>query len=366
MMLRRVLVGSPFKAGEKDEYVLAHWEHSQNSSHNHIVAIQLSSNDEFWLWWVMLGVISIFVITVVFIVRQRCCKNENERIYNVDDRIPLSKVVDSRLSPQGIRLYQSDSSGLSKYGSGDRREEEERVHLISGPIEIENGHGNNGSMNSASGRNAMISSADQGQKSRQRPNNTSRSSSSSYTNSTNGRKTAVTYFSAHHLKDGNDTSLNHAFASVMSAGLVVLLHTSNGPRPINMSMIGDEVRWQAAKQPNGSKVKRYKLNLLDVMFVEVGTQAGHFQDIDSGHNNQKQTKSSPTSRSGTRANNGGVNNDINYHGDDNVVDNSYVEPDHVCFALVTQKTSLFLEAATKIDRDCLVRGFQLRLEGLRN
>ena len=346
-MLRRVLVAAPFKAGEKDEYVIAHWEHSQNSSHNHIVAIQLSSNDEFWLWWLMLGFISVIVITVLFIIRQRCWKNENESIY-VDDRIPLSKVVDSRLSPQGIRLYQSDPNGLSKYGSGDRREEEERVHLISGPIEIENGHGNGGgSMNSTSSRNAMIASADQGQKSRQRPNNTSRSS---FTNSTNGRKTAVTYFSAHHLKDGNDTSLNHAFASVMSAGLVVLLHTSNGPRPINMSMIGDEVRWQAAKQPNGSKVKRYKLNLLDVMFVEVGTQAGHFQDIDSGHTNNKQTRSSSQ----------------NYHGDDNAVDNSYVEPDHVCFALVTQKTSLFLEAATKVDRDCLVRGFQLRLEGLRN
>ena len=361
-MLRKVLA-SPFKAGEKDEYVLAHWEHSQNSSHNHIVAIQLSSNDEFWLWWLMLGIISVIVITVLFIVRQRCCKNEHERIY-VDDRIPLSKVVDSRLSPQGIRLYQTDSNGLSKYGSGDRREEEERVHLISGPIEIENGHGNNGSMISTNSRNPMpmiASVADQGQKSRQRPNNTSRSSS--YTNSTNGRKTAVTYFSAHHLKDGNDTSLNHAFASVMSAGLVVLLHTSNGPRPINMSMIGDEVRWQAAKQPNGSKVKRYKLNLLDVMFVEVGTQAGHFQDIDAGHSNSKPTRSSSASRSSIRANGGG---EMNYHGDDNNIDNSYVEPDHLCFALVTQKTSLFLEAATKVDRDCLVRGFQLRLEGLRN
>jgi hypothetical protein len=41
------------------------------------------------------------------------------------------------------------------------------------------------------------------------------------------------------------------------------------------------------------------------------------------------------------------------------------DPDTLCFALVTQKTSLYLQAATRVDRDCLVRGFQLRLEGLR-
>jgi hypothetical protein len=41
-----------------------------------------------------------------------------------------------------------------------------------------------------------------------------------------------------------------------------------------------QVRWQAAKQPAGAKIKRYKLNLIDVMFVEVGKQVGHFQDVE--------------------------------------------------------------------------------------
>jgi hypothetical protein len=215
---------------------------------------------------------------------------------------------------------------MSKYGSSDRHEEEERVNLISGPIEIENGQISNG-------RNLVV---EQGQKA---PRSKSSSSSRSPFSTSSGRKTAVTYFSAHHLKDGNDTSLNHAFASVMSAGLVLSLHTSNGPRPINMSMIGDEVRWQAAKQPNGSKVKRYKLNLLDVMFVDVGKQSGHFQDVEAAKRSPQPTRSS---------------------------DEGETDSDSSCFALVTQKTSLYLEAATKVDRDCLVRGFQLRLEGLRS
>lgn len=309
-----------FKSGEKDEWVIAHWDHHGNSSHNHMIAIALNGTDESVLFWVMVGLISAVVVVVLYFLRQRCSRN-GENGFFAEDRLPISKVVESRSSGSGFRIYQTD-----KYGSNDRHEDEERVNLISGPIEIENGH-------SSTGRNLVV---EQGQKARSKSSSSSRSSFSS----ASGRKTAVTYFSAHHLKDGNDTSLNHAFASVMSAGLVLSLHTSNGPRPINMSMIGDEVRWQAAKQPNGSKVKRYKLNLLDVMFVDVGKQSGHFQDVEAA------TKRSPQPTRNS--------------------DDGEVDADSLCFALVTQKTSLYLEAATKVDRDCLVRGFQLRLEGLRS
>ena len=313
-----------FKSGEKDEWVIAHWDHNGNSSHNHIVAIALTGKDESCVLWGLVGLISVVVIMVLYFLRQRCARNA-ENGYFAEDRLPISKVVESRSSGSGFRIYQTDI--MSKYGSSDRHEEEERANLISGPIEIENGQNSNG-------RNLVV---EQEKKSRSK---TSSSSRSPFSGTSNGRKTAVTYFSAHHLKDGNDTSLNHAFASVMSAGLVLSLHTSNGPRPINMSMIGDEVRWQAAKQPNGSKVKRYKLNLLDVMFVDVGKQSGHFQDVEAAAK-----RSSQPIRNG---------------------DDGEVDSDTLCFALVTQKTSLYLEAATKVDRDCLVRGFQLRLEGLRS
>jgi hypothetical protein len=149
------------------------------------------------------------------------------------------------------------------------------------------------------------------------------------------------YFRGNCLKDGNDTMLMLAFTSVVSMGIVIVLHTTQGPRHVVLTMVGDEVRWQSVKQTN-NKIKRYKLNLEDVMFVEIGKQLGHFQNLEE--------------RSAIDCDSGNIC-------DDHDIATQF---DHLCFSLVTKKSSLHLEAASKLDRDSLVRGFQLRLESTRS
>ena len=147
------------------------------------------------------------------------------------------------------------------------------------------------------------------------------------------------YFNESNVRDGNDTMLMLAFTSVMSIGIFLNLHTTYGARTVCVTMVGDNVRWQAVKQTS-SKVKRYKLNLVDVTSVESGKQSGHQDVFESVLLDERSIRSTPQEES--------------------------VKFDDLCFSLVTQKTSLYLEAASKLDRDSLVRGFQLRLESLRN
>jgi hypothetical protein len=149
------------------------------------------------------------------------------------------------------------------------------------------------------------------------------------------------YFRGNCLKDGNDTMLMLAFTSVVSMGILIVLHTTQGPRHVLLTMVGDEVRWQSIKQTN-NKIKRYKLNLEDVMFVEIGKQLGHFQNVEEGS---------------------ALDCDSGILCDDHDTSTQF---DHLCFSLVTKKSSLHLEAASKLDRDSLVRGFQLRLESTRS
>jgi hypothetical protein len=149
------------------------------------------------------------------------------------------------------------------------------------------------------------------------------------------------YFRGVNCADGNDTMLMLAFTSVMAIGIFLNLHTTYGSRAVCITMVGDEIRWQAVKQ-NTSKVKRYKLHLSDVMSVEIGRQPGHLQVQEKDVGKWE----------------GGSSKPIN--------DTRDLDYDDLCFSLVTQKTSLYLEAASKLDRDSLIRGFQLRLESLRN
>lgn len=149
------------------------------------------------------------------------------------------------------------------------------------------------------------------------------------------------YFRGVNCVDGNDTMLMLAFTSVMAIGIFLNLHTTYGSRTVCITMVGDEIRWQAVKQ-NSSKVKRYKLNLADVMSVEVGRQPGHLQAQEKDVGKWE----------------GGASKPMN--------DSRDLEYDDLCFSLVTQKTSLYLEAASKLDRNSLIRGFQLRLESLRS
>jgi hypothetical protein len=128
------------------------------------------------------------------------------------------------------------------------------------------------------------------------------------------------YFRASDLGGGseNDAALFPRFQSILSTGIVTNLHTTKGPKPVVLSMVGNEVRWQAVKTAQ----KRYKLNLRDVISVEIGKQTSNFVK-------------------------------------------SRIADDDLCFSLVTQKTTLDLEANNKIERDSLVRGFQIALDSLR-
>ena len=157
-----------FKAGEKDEYVLAHWEHTGNGNsslaHNHIVAIALTGRDEAIMMWVLGGVIVAVVgIMGYFLYRRWFGAQPWGGAAIANDRLPISKVVESRLSGSGYRVYGAqDVPPLpSKYGSAgalrshDEEEDDERVHLISGPIEIENGHALVSSHSSSSNGNGI-------------------------------------------------------------------------------------------------------------------------------------------------------------------------------------------------------------------
>lgn len=129
----------------------------------------------------------------------------------------------------------------------------------------------------------------------------------------------VNRFMFQRLEDvaGHDKALLSIISAILHAGLIVSLHTTKGPKPIILSLIGDEVRWRAVK----SAKKRYKLHLKDVIRVEAGKVTANFQ------------KSRDADES-------------------------------LCFSLVTQKTTLDLEAKTKLERDSLVKGFQLKMKDL--
>ena len=131
------------------------------------------------------------------------------------------------------------------------------------------------------------------------------------------------------------------FTLLMSEGIVLKLHTTYGPRTVSIKIVDDDVRWQAVHQST-SKVKRYKLHLSDVISVESGKQEGHLQTLETITSNEDQDKF------GTEKYTSKCNfNDL-------------------CFSLVTQKTSLYLEASSMSERDYLVRGFQFRLRSLKN
>jgi hypothetical protein len=174
-----------------------------------------------------------------------------------------------------------------------------------------------------------------------------------YTNSTNNYKTSPVittaslppqqsriYFRATDL-DGIDqfAGLMSRFIPIISNGIVCNLHTTKGPKPILLSLVGYEVRWQAIK----SAQKRYKLHLRDVLSVEVGKQTRyhfiHFTFIIIYNLHLIKFSNFIKSRTAT---------------------------DNLCLSLVTQKTTLDLEVNTNIERDSLVKGFQLTIINLRN
>jgi hypothetical protein len=118
----------------------------------------------------------------------------------------------------------------------------------------------------------------------------------------------------------NQAALMQRFTQILSAGIMCQLHTTKGPKPVILSMVGNEVRWQAATKTAN---KRYKLNLRDVIEVEVGKLTSNFLK-------------------------------------------GRIADDELCFSLVTQKTTLDLEANSKLERDSLIQGFKTTLDSLKN
>jgi len=134
---------------------------------------------------------------------------------------------------------------------------------------------------------------------------------------------SVPRFQVYDKEAGQDSeaALMRKFNMILGAGLVINLHTTKGPKPVLLSLHDDEVRWQAAKTPQ----KRYKLNLKQVTFVEEGKNTSNFVKM-----------------------------------------GRVAEVDH-CFSLLTNNTTLDLEASSKLERDCLVRGFNIarnRVQGM--
>ena len=125
----------------------------------------------------------------------------------------------------------------------------------------------------------------------------------------------VPKFSNDDLQDNEEATLMKKFTAIMAAGVVISLHTTKGPKPVLLSLVGDEVRWQAVKTAQ----KRYKLNLRDVTYVTAGKTTSNFS-------------------------------------------RARMADDRLCFSLLTNKTTLDLESSSTLERDCLHRGFKVAVE----
>ena len=102
------------------------------------------------------------------------------------------------------------------------------------------------------------------------------------------------------------------FTRVLREGVVVKLYTQKGPKPVLFTMAEGEVRWQAASNAN----KRYKLSVGDITTIETGKKTSNFLKV------------------GTAA------------------------AEESCLSILTSRTTLDLEVASVVDRDCLVIGFR--------
>lgn len=119
-----------------------------------------------------------------------------------------------------------------------------------------------------------------------------------------------------------DEALRKTFHSVLKEGMTMLLHTGDKtPKPIQLTLVGTELRWKAAKV---FARNQYKIDLRDIKFVEWGKQTSTFLKHPSM----------------------GASEDL-------------------CFSLITDKVTVDLEASSKVERDALVQGFSLVVSGLR-
>lgn len=290
---------------------ISHLKHSNSTSSDHIPIIGHH--------FVTIIFVLVAIVTVAFAAAMMW-RRRRRYLSLGEDRLPISK---SDLQDN----YYPNNSGFRIFPtliprSSDYCEQDETTHLME-----QTKNENNLVQISSPKRVEKDTDSAKAQRSKKK-------SSKSPSNSTK----AGEYFHNFNTIQSDDASLLAKFSALLAEGIVLVLHTSQGPKSINMSLIDDEIRWQTVKQSSG-KQKRYKLSILDVLFVESGRQQGHSKrSLGNGSNGSE-------------------------HSEMDTDDNSF---DERCFALVTARTSLCLEASCKIDRDCFVRGFQLRFEATKS
>lgn len=116
-----------------------------------------------------------------------------------------------------------------------------------------------------------------------------------------------------------DAALLSTFTSVMQHGINVMLHTAKGPKQIQLTMddTTSTLKWNSAKM---FARKKNELQLSRVLFIELGKQTNNFH-----------------------------------------LASAKVTADDLCFSLVTQDSTLDIEASSKVERDALAQGFAIML-----
>jgi len=103
----------------------------------------------------------------------------------------------------------------------------------------------------------------------------------------------------------------------MDHGINVMLHTSKGPKQIQLTMSGTELRWNSQKLFSRKKTT---LDLKDVLFIELGKQTNNFH-----------------------------------------LSTANVTGEDLCFSLVSNSSTFDIEASSKVERDALAQGFAIML-----
>ena len=114
--------------------------------------------------------------------------------------------------------------------------------------------------------------------------------------------------------------LMETFTQLLSVGITITLHTTKGPRSVKFFFVGEELKWESVASTATSK--RYRMKLHDVISIYKGKQTHNLKC---------------------------VSNAVESH----------------CLSLVTQRTSLDLEASSELERDCLMKGFTNALNKVR-
>jgi hypothetical protein len=115
----------------------------------------------------------------------------------------------------------------------------------------------------------------------------------------------------------SDTELLSTLNKLLASGTMITLHSSKGPRQVRLYLLGDELKWESANATASSK--RYRLKLSEILAIYSGKRTSNLKGVKLASENS-------------------------------------------CLSLITQGTSLDLEASCELDRNCLVRGLTLRLE----